>query len=149
MYRFAPYLKSLCSSAWMPLFLCAALCTTVPVQAAEELFGRYRIRDTRIDYTITIPQQRPAAAIIIQYLPPHTEVLSSQPPCNSYDPESGEMKWLFTDPSPGDLRIGLELAAPISSREVRAEVLFKDHTGESHSHSGKPLPLMRKMLEGC
>ncbi len=134
--------------AWVPLFLCIALSSAVPLQA-EELFGRYRIRDKRIDYTITIPRQRPAAAIIVQYLPPRTEVLRSDPPCSSYDPESGEMKWLFTDPQPGALRISLELAAPVRGQDVRAEVLFKDHTGASSSYSGRPLPLMRKMLEGC
>ncbi len=145
---FAPAVRGTHPLMWMPLLLCIALSAALPLQA-EELFGRYKIRDRRIDYTITIPQQRPAAAIIVQYLPPQTEVLGSDPPCNSYDPESGEMKWLFTDPQPGALRISLELAAPVSNQDVRAEVLFKDHTGASSSYSGRPLPLMRKMLEGC
>lgn len=130
------------------IFLLAAICAHAAVPA-EELAGRYKIRDTRIDYSISIPQERPAAAIIIQYLPPQTKVLSSCPAYNSYDPETGEMKWLFADPEPGLLRIILELEQTLTNQDVRAEALFKDHSGLSSTYSIQAAPMRRRMLEGC
>ena len=116
---------------------------------AEELIGRYKLRGANIDYTITIPQERPAAAIIIQYLPAGTKVLGSSPAVSSDVPESGEMRWLFTNPEAGRLRISLELAKPLANHQIRAEALFKDHSGQNSNYAIRPAPLKRKMLEGC
>ena len=116
---------------------------------AEELIGRYKLRGTDIDYSITIPQERPAAAIIIQYLPAGTEVLSSCPAFSSYDPETGEMRWLFTNPEAGLLRISLKLAEPLAAQQVRAEALFQDHSGQSSNYAIRPAPMKRRVLEGC
>ena len=66
-----------------------------------------------------------------------------------YDPETGEMRWLFTNPEAGLLRISLKLAEPLAAQQVRAEALFKDHSGQSSNYAIRPAPMKRRVLEGC
>ncbi|MDD2464235.1 MAG: hypothetical protein PHI97_09575 [Desulfobulbus sp.] len=115
----------------------------------QEIAGRYRFTGTEITHKINIPQQTPDAVIVVQYLPPNTEILDAIPAYNSYDATYGVAKWLFTKAQPGVLKIQIKLAQPVDSQHIRAEVLFKDHTGASNAYTIAPAPLRRKILEGC
>ena len=117
--------------------------------AQQEIAGRYKLSGAEIQYTITIPQQRPAAVIVVQYLPPGTEILQATPQYSSYDGATGIAKWLFIDAQPGPLRLRITLARPLDNRDIQAEVLFKDQSGTSSTFTIAPTPVKRKVLEGC
>ena len=120
-----------------------------PAWAQQEIAGRYKLKGAEIVHTITIPAQRPAAVIVVQYLPPGTEILQTTPQYSSYDGATGTLKWLFIDAQPGPLQLRVTLARPVDSRDIHAEVLFKDQTGASSTYTIAPAPVIRKALEGC
>lgn len=123
---------------------------TAPVSLAREVEGKYRYRDDTIQLRVIVPEEKPTAVIVIQYLPPHTNIVEAKPPISSYTPETGAVKWLFSDVRPGELILKLQLAAPVDSKDVKAEVLFLDSSGHSSSYSvDAPRPIKRKGLEGC
>ena len=131
----------------IPFIFVALLC--MGTAKAQELAGRYKHTGATITYRITVPQQKPAAAIVLQYLPPGTTIQNALPAFSSYDPKTGIVKWLFSDVTPGVLVIELQLTQPVTSQEIKAEVLFKDHQGVSNTFAIEPLPMKRKQLEGC
>lgn len=120
-----------------------------PAWAQQEIAGRYKLKGAEIVHTITIPPQRPAAVIVVQYLPPGTEIVQTTPQYSSYDGATGTVKWLFIDAQPGPLQLRLTLGRPVDSRDIRAEVLFKDQSGTSSTYTIAPAPVIRKALEGC
>ena len=122
---------------------------TCSLAGAQEIAGRYKLTGANIQYRITVPQQKPAAAIVIQYLPPQTLIQNATPAFSSYDPQTGIVKWLFSEVAPGILTISLQLAHPLERNEIKAEVLFKDHSGASSTFAIEPLPMKRRQLEGC
>lgn len=144
-------LRSLVPVLALSVFLLVAggLQATSHAKEQQEIAGRYRFNGTQIRHKITIPQQRPAAVIVIQYLPPHTKITQALPNYNSYDETTGIAKWLFGNAEPGLLHINITLAQPVNSHLIRAEVLFKDQTGISNAYTIAPAPLKRKALEGC
>ena len=127
----------------------AVLSLSSPVWAQQEVAGRYKLKGAEIVHTITIPPQRPAAVIVVQYLPPGTEILQTTPQYSSYDGVTGTLKWLFIDAQPGPLQLRISLSRPVASHDIRAEVLFKDQSGTSSTYTIAPAPVIRKALEGC
>jgi len=115
----------------------------------QEIAGRYTVHGTRILHKITLPQQRPSAVIVVQYLPPQTKILQTTPHFSSYDETTGIVKWLLSETESGRLTISITLEKPVDRHRIRAEVLFKDQTGISNAFTIAPSPLKRKMLEGC
>lgn len=122
-----------------------------PICRAEErqVAGRYKVSGNTILHTITIPAQPPAAVIVVQYLPPGTQIASADPAYSSYDPATGEAKWLLKGVSPGVLQIRLTLAHEVNKDKIRAEALFKDAVGGSSTYALSPQPMKRKAVEGC
>ena len=116
---------------------------------AQEIAGRYKLTGASIRYQIAVPQQKPAAVIIIQYLPPHTAIQNAIPAYDTYDPQTGIVKWLLSEVEPGVLTIRLQMASPVDQHAIKAEVLFKDHSGASNTFAIEPLPMKRTQLEGC
>jgi len=144
------FVRTLLVLAFSVLVLGVAVLPLPPIALAQqEVAGRYKLSGAEIVHTITIPQQRPAAVIVVQYLPPGTEILQATPPYSSYDGATGVAKWLFIDAGPGPLRLRITLARPLNSRDIQAEVLFKDQSGSSSTYTIAPAPLKRKALEGC
>ncbi len=123
-------------------------CMLTPV-IAQEMAGRYKMTGASIRYQVTVPQQKPAAVIVVQYLPPHTAIKNATPGYSTYDPQTGIVKWLFSEVEPGVLTINLQLANPVERNDVKAEVLFKDHSGASSIFAIEPLAMKRKQMEGC
>jgi hypothetical protein len=117
---------------------------------AREVEGTYRHRDDTIQLRVIVPEEKPAAVIVIQYLPPLTKIIEAKPPISNYAPETGVVKWLFSDVRPGELIMQLQLGAPVDSKDVKAEVLFLDGSGQSSSYFlDTPRPMKRRGLEGC
>lgn len=133
----------------LAVFVVPVLSLSAPAWAQQEIAGRYKLKGTEIVHTITIPQQRPAAVIVVQYLPPGTEILQTTPQHSSYDGATGTLKWLFIDAQPGPLQLRISLSRPVASHDIRAEVLFKDQSGTSSTYTIAPAPVIRKALEGC
>ncbi len=134
------------------LFLIISVCPLVALSSlAEEMqvAGKYSMRGRSINHKIKIPPSPPAAVIVVQYLPPGTDIKSAEPEYSSYDKEHGVVKWLFTDVKPGRLKIRLELAHDVDRSKVRAEALFKDSKGQSSTFALIPRPMKRKAIEGC
>lgn len=133
----------------LAVFVAPVLSLSAPAWAQQEIAGRYKLKGTEIVHTITIPPQRPAAVIVVQYLPPGTEILQTIPQHSSYDGATGTLKWLFIDAQPGPLQLRITLSRPVASHDIRAEVLFKDQSGTSSTYTIAPAPVIRKALEGC
>lgn len=115
----------------------------------QQVVGRYKVSGATIRHTITIPPQPPMAVIVVQYLPPGTEIIAAEPAFSRYDQEKGEVKWLFKDVNPGPLTIDLKLGHEVDRNQLRAEALFKDGQGGSNTYTLAPQPMMRKAIEGC
>ena len=132
----------------LAVFVVPVLSLSAPAWVQQEIAGRYKLKGAEIVHTITIPPQRPAAVIVVQYLPPGTEILQTTPQHSSYDGATGTLKWLFIDAQPGPLQLRVTLAKPVDSRDIHAEVLFKDQAGASSTYTIAPAPVIRKALEG-
>jgi hypothetical protein len=118
---------------------------------AEDLgiAGRYKHRGRRITHRIAIPLHPPAAAIVVQHLPPGTVIEKSVPAYSSYDVESGTVKWLFPGVQPGTLKIRIILGERVEPGKISAEVLFKERSGESNTFTVQPSVMRSTAIEGC
>ncbi|WP_153306514.1 hypothetical protein [Desulfogranum japonicum] len=124
-------------------------CTPCSTALGQDIIGRYKVKGNRIIHKIVIPQDPPAAVIVLQYLPKGTDVVKTSPDYSSYDKETGTLKWLFDDVQPGHLSLKITLAKRIDAKNISAEVLFLDQTGQSNIFSLSPLPMKRRAIEGC
>jgi hypothetical protein len=105
---------------------------TVTAYGGETVSGRYTSSAGReILLQIDVGTPAPATVIIIQSLPPGTEIEQSTPELNMYKLERGEAKWLLKDMAPGRHSLSLRLKGPVSSGAVRGEIRFRNPaTGE-------------------
>ena len=133
----------------LALFISQGIAGRTCLAEERQVAGRYKVSGNTIMHTITIPPQPPAAVIVVQYLPPGTPIASAAPAYSSYDPTTGEVKWLLKGVSPGVLQIRLTLAHEVNKDKIRAEALFKDALGGSSTYALSPQPMKRKTVEGC
>lgn len=101
-----------------------------PAKSAENkvISARYsKPRGNNIKWHISIPSPPPAAVIVIQSIPPGTIVETSSPSHQSYDPETGTVKWLLTGVHPGKISMKMKLDTPILKKgEIRGQIIFQD-----------------------
>ncbi len=89
-------------------------------------------RGGNISWNLTVRQNSPAVVMMIQNIPPGTTLLASNPPCHSYDQETGTVKWLLTDLQPGNFAMSMKLDIPILKKgEISGELLFEDTSEDS------------------
>ncbi len=106
-----------------------------PVDTPEHrvVSARYsQPRGTDIRWHILIPDPPPAVVMMIQHIPPGTAVLASSPPFQSFDKETGTVKWLLTGVRPGKISMNMELDTPIRKKgEISGEITFEDKSNDS------------------
>lgn len=89
--------------------------------AADLVSGSYTASSGKsIELSLNIQSPPPASLIVEQYLPPGTEIVSSQPKLKKYNIKKGEAKWLLKGVRPGKMTIRLQLADKIGKGNVRA-----------------------------
>lgn len=131
------------------LFIC--LCSSHAFSADQQTIkARYKKpRGNTIKWYIHIPSPAPAAVIVTQHIPPGTTVKSSKPAYQSFDPETGTVKWLLTDVRPGNISMKMELDRPISKKgEIKGDITFQDKTSKPIAYSSIA-EIKKKALEGC
>lgn len=132
------------------MLFASLLLNPLPGGAAEEqVGGRYKFKGRKISHRIIIPEDPPAAVILVQYLPAGTVIEKAVPHYSSYDPVNGVAKWLFTEVQPGPMKVKVKLGQKVPRDQVSAEVLFKDAVGGSETLTISPMPLKRAAIEGC
>jgi hypothetical protein len=105
---------------------------TVTACGGETVSGSYTSSAGReILLQIEVGTPAPATVIIIQGLPPGTEIEESTPELNMYNQERGEAKWLLKGMAPGRHSLSLRLKEPVASGAITGEIRFRDPaTGE-------------------
>ena len=136
--------------AWV-MFCMVALYGIPSASAETSISARYKQpRGNHIQWKIKVPSPPPAAVLVIQYIIPGSEIISSSHPLSSYDKEKGVAKWLITSLSPGVLKMDMKVSKPIRKKgEIHGEVMFKDASqNTTASMFMKPKP-KKRAVEGC
>jgi len=112
-------------------FLCigavAALFNGQSVFAADLVSGYYISSSGKmIELAIDIQSPSPASLIIEQYLPPGTQIASSQPKFKKYDIKKGKAKWLLKNVRSGKMIVKLQLVDTLDKGKIRALLRCKD-----------------------
>ncbi|MDW7773503.1 MAG: hypothetical protein SCH71_11500 [Desulfobulbaceae bacterium] len=111
----------------MPCLFFAAL----PGQASSTITATYlhsggKSQSIRIE----VGSPPPSSLILIQKLPPGTNILRSEPPAQKVDPGAGEAKWLFRNLNPGVIIVSFSVDREISAAEISGQIRFKSPGGE-------------------
>lgn len=103
------------------------LLPAAPGWALGVITGRYTTRTpTELTLQLTIRPPAPASLIVIQHLPPGTDIASSSPLLKKHNRKKGTVRWLLRGLKPGERTIHLKLKTPIPPERVRAEIRCKD-----------------------
>lgn len=86
---------------------------------------------SELSVKIEVGSPPPASLILIQKLPPGTNILRSQPPAQKINPEKGEAKWLFRKLKPGSMTVSFSLDRQVTAAEVSGQIRFKLSGGEA------------------
>ncbi len=119
--------KSMMTSLWIcvVLFLSVALSWATNADA-EGIRARYLENSgTRTVLVITIEDPAPSSVIVMQRLPQGAELKSAQPAYTKFAADKNEAKWFFKQPAPGEKRLVLQYANPISGRGATAIIRCK------------------------
>lgn len=93
---------------------------------AEGLQARYLENSgTRSVLEITIENPAPSSVIVMQQIPRGLRPQNVSPPYSKYSSGSNEVKWLFKEPSPGIIRISLQLSAQLPAKGLSAVIRCK------------------------
>ena len=126
---------------------------TLPATAGQEITARYsQPRGKKIAWSINIPNPPPAAVIVIQTIPPGTDILSSAPAHSSYDKKTGTVKWLLSGVRPGTFVMKMKLSAPIRKKgEIHGKIIFQDQSARATASTSMALTpkARKKAIEGC
>lgn len=109
-------------------------------------------RGTAISWSIEIPDPPPSAVIVMQKIPPGTEVLAATPAYDSFDKSNGTIKWLLHRVVPGKFMMSMKLSAPIRKKgEIHGNIIFQDQTASPTASTTMALipKVRRKLIEGC
>lgn len=121
--------------------------------ADAEITARYsQPRGTSIKWSITIPNPPPAAVIVIQMIPPGTDILSATPAYSSFDKKTGTAKWLLSGVYPGKVVMKMKLSKPIRKKgEIHGKIMFQDQSAKSTASTSMVLTpkAKKKAIEGC
>jgi hypothetical protein len=119
----------------------------------SEITARYsQPRGTKIKWSITIPNPPPAAVIVIQSIPPGTDILSASPAYSSFDKGSGTVKWLLSGVHPGKVVMKMSLSQPIRQKgEIHGRIIFQDQSAKPTASTSMVLTpkTKKKPIEGC
>lgn len=129
-----------------------AITLYVPAAIADDtISARYQQpRGSHIKWVVNIPEQLPAAVIIIQYIRPGSEILHSSHPMSSYDQEKGVAKWLLTPTSSGPMKMSIRVSKPILKKgQIRGDVIFKDESDNMTTSIFRETRTKKKAYEGC
>lgn len=114
-------------SAIMALLFVVWAVAPVTAGSSDTVSGNYTSsagRDILVQIEVGTPA--PSTVIIIQSLPPGTEIEQSSPELTMYNPERGEAKWLLENVGPGRHSLSLRLKEPVASGAVAGEIRFRD-----------------------
>ncbi len=121
--------------------------------AGDEITARYsQPRGTNIKWSITIPKPPPAAVIVIQVIPPGTDILSASPVYSSFDKKTGTAKWLLSGVHPGKVVMKMKLSRPIRKKgEIHGKIIFQDRSAKATASTSMVLTpkSKNKAIEGC
>ncbi|MDA3832713.1 MAG: hypothetical protein PF495_04895 [Spirochaetales bacterium] len=139
---------------FVALMLLCCSCLVLPAMAlAEDITARYsQPRGTNITWSITIPDPPPAAVIVIQTIPPGTEIISASPAYSSYDKRTGTAKWLLSGVHPGRVVMQMKLSQPIRKKgEIHGKIIFQDQGARATASTSMVLTpkTKKKAIEGC
>ncbi len=125
----------------------------LPAASAGEITARYRQpRGKKITWSINIPNPPPAAVIVIQTIPPGTEIVSSAPAYSTYDKKTGTAKWLLSGVRPGAFVMKMKLSAPIRKKgQIHGKIIFQDQSARATASTSMVLTpkARKKAIEGC
>jgi hypothetical protein len=109
-------------------FLGAMLISLYPLPiAATEIKAHYTSpHGKEIILTLIVGNPPPSTLIVVQKVPPGTEIVRSVPVYKSYRAKDGEIKWLIKKPAIGNLSIQLHLKSPLRAGSVSAMVRYLD-----------------------
>lgn len=138
---------------YIVLLCCVLYLPSVGVAFGAEITARYsQPRGTKIKWSITIPNPPPAAVIVIQMIPPGTDILSASPAYSSYDKKTGTAKWLLSGVYPGKVVMSMQLSQPIRKKgEIHGKIIFQDQSAKSTASTSMVLTpkAKKKAIEGC
>ncbi len=140
---------------WMSGFFVFFFLVSVSLTAASagEITARYsQPRGKKITWTINIPNPPPEAVIVIQTIPPGTEIVSSAPAYSSYDKKTGTAKWLLSGVRSGAFVMKMKLSAPIRKKgEIHGKIIFQDQSARATASTSMILTpkARKKAIEGC
>ncbi len=132
--------------------LTTCLCQ-LSLAAEGEITARYsQPRGTKIKWSITIPNPPPTAVIVIQMIPPGTDIVSASPAYSSYDKKTGTVKWLLSGVHPGKVVMSMQLSRPIRKKgEIHGKIIFQDRSAKPTASTSMVLTpkARKKAIEGC
>lgn len=135
------------------IVFCLTCLTSFVFAANDEITARYsQPRGTKIKWSITIPNPPPAAVIVIQMIPPGTDILSASPHYSSFDKSTGTAKWLLNGVSPGKVVMKMTLSKPIRKKgEIHGKIIFQDQSARATASTFMVLTpkAKKKAIEGC
>ena len=135
----------------LPMLLLVVWVSLAVAAGLGEVRARYsQPRGTKISWKIMIPSPPPAAVIVLQSIPVGTKIKVSSPPYNSYDPDTGTVKWLLGKVLPGTIKMKMVLDRPIRKKgEIHGKIIFQDITTRPIAEGSMTLKNRKKAIEGC
>lgn len=89
------------------------------------VIGRYqRTSAATVTVRIIVGSPAPQSLILEQYLPPGTQVLSMSPAGHQVS-NSGVVKWLFKNVSPGSFDVNLQLEPPSAAQTIGGTIRYR------------------------
>jgi len=86
--------------------------------AAEPVSARYLgVSGDTVRLRITIGSPSPQNMILEQYLPPGAQMVGSSPSARQVR-NSGVVKWLFKNVSPGNIEVSMRVSPPAAARNI-------------------------------
>lgn len=113
-------------AGWSGILISCLLFPPPAGQAASLVTATY-LQDggTELIIRIEVGAPPPSSLILVQKLPPGTNILHSRPPAQKVSPEEGEAKWLFHKLESGILTVSFSLDREVSPAEISGQIRFK------------------------
>jgi len=135
------------------LFFVGPVALSTALAAGGEITARYsQPRGKKIRWSVVVPDPAPAAMIVIQNIPPGTDIISARPAFSSYDKRSGVVKWLLSGIEPGRRVMTMKLSVPIRRKgEIHGRIIFQDSASRATASTSMVLipKAIKKAIEGC
>lgn len=110
----------------LPLFFGAMLLLPPGFFAAEISSHYLSDKGKTIILQLSIGSPAPNTIIVVQHLPPGSNVINSSPPHNTYKKKSEKIKWLIKNPTSGNMAIQLHLQDQVDAGSFPATVRYMD-----------------------